>query len=410
VLENVMIGSESLFRLVTRRGAARRRLRDVAERFGLAVDPAARVGDLSVGERQRVEIVKALDRDARILILDEPTAVLARPEAERLFETLRSMTAGGLSIIFISHKLDEVMAAADRVVVLRGGKVVAERRTADTSRAELAELMVGRRIARPVRAHQEPGNIVVAAGGITVAGAGTTRLDNIDFDVRAGEILGIIGVAGNGQAALGALLSGRARPTRGSLTLDGGDMARMSPLDLVRAGVGRVPEDRHAEGMVGEMAVWENATLERLRAAEFSKLGVVRRGAARAFAAGLIGRFDIRGAAPDTRTGLQSGGNKQKLILGRSLASPPRLIIANQPTPGLDEGANAAVHRELLAARATGAAIVLISEDLDEVLALADRIQAMFRGRLSAPVAADAADARMIGLMMAGSWEAEHEA
>jgi simple sugar transport system ATP-binding protein len=410
VLENVMIGSESLFRLVTRRGAARRRLRDVAERFGLAVDPAARVGDLSVGERQRVEIVKALYRDARILILDEPTAVLARPEAERLFEALRGMTAGGLSIIFISHKLDEVMAAADRVVVLRGGKVVAERRTADTSRAELAELMVGRRIARPVRAHQEPGNIVVAAGGITVAGTGATRLDNIDFDVRAGEILGIIGVAGNGQAALGALLSGRARPARGSLTLDGGDMVRMSPRDLVRAGVGRVPEDRHAEGMVGEMAVWENATLERLRAAEFSKLGVVRRGAARAFAAGLIGRFDIRGAAPDTRTGLLSGGNMQKLILGRSLASPPRLILANQPTRGLDEGAIAAVHRELLAARATGVAIVLISEDLDEVLALADRIQAMFRGRLSAPVAADAADARMIGLMMAGSWEAEHEA
>ncbi|HUS56170.1 MAG TPA: ABC transporter ATP-binding protein [Thermohalobaculum sp.] len=410
VLENVMIGSESLLRLDSRRGAARQRLQDVAERFGLAVDPAARVGDLSVGERQRVEIVKALYRDARILILDEPTAVLARPEAERLFQTLRSMTAGGLSIIFISHKLDEVMAAADRVVVLRGGKVVAERSTAATSRAELAELMVGRRIARPVRAYQEPGPVVVAARGITVIEGGATRLDSVDFEVHAGEIFGIIGVSGNGQAALGGLLSGRMRPARGSLTLEGEDMARMSPRDLVRAGVGRIPEDRHAEGVVGEMTVWENATLERLRGPEFSNLGVVRRGAARAFAADLISRFDIRGAAPDTRTGLLSGGNMQKLILGRSLAKPPRLILANQPTRGLDEGAIAAVHRELLAARAAGAAIVLISEDLDEVLSLADRIQALFRGRLSAPISAGEADARMIGLMMAGSWEPQHEA
>jgi simple sugar transport system ATP-binding protein len=410
VLENVMIGSEPLRRLDSHRGAARQRLQDVADRFGLVVDPEARVGDLSVGERQRVEIVKALYRDARILILDEPTAVLARPEAERLFETLRSMTAGGLSIIFISHKLDEVIAAADRVVVLRGGRVVAERSTAATSRAELAELMVGRRIARPVRAYQEPGPVVVAARGITVIEGGATRLDNVDFDVRAGEILGIIGVSGNGQAALGGLLSGRARPAQGTLTLEGEDMGRMNPRDLVRAGVGRIPEDRQAEGVVGEMTVWENATLERLHSPEYSKLGVVRRRAARSFAADLISRFDIRGAAPDTRTGLLSGGNMQKLILGRSLAKQPRLILANQPTRGLDEGAIAAVHRELLAARAAGAAIVLVSEDLDEVLSLADRIQALFRGRLSAPVLADEADTRMIGLMMAGLSEVGHEA
>jgi ABC-type uncharacterized transport system ATPase subunit len=296
------------------------------------------------------------------------------------------------------------------VVVLRGGKVVAERSTAATSRAELAELMVGHRIARPVRAYQEPGPVVVAAKGISVLEGGVIRLDTAEFEVRAGEILGIIGVSGNGQAALGGLLSGTVRPSHGSLTLDGQDIPRMNPRDLVDARVGRIPEDRHAEGVVGEMAVWENATLERVRAPEFSKLGVVRHGAARAFAADLISRFDIRGAEPDTRTGMLSGGNMQKLILGRSLAKPPRLILANQPTRGLDEGAIAAVHRELLAARGAGAAIVLISEDLDEVLGLADRIQALFRGRLSAPIPASSADARMIGLMMAGSWEAHHEA
>jgi simple sugar transport system ATP-binding protein len=409
-LENVMIGSEPLSRLNSRRPDARKRLEEVAARFGLAVDPSARVGDLSVGERQRVEIVKALYRDARILILDEPTSVLARPEAERLFETLRAMTAGGLSIIFISHKLDEVMKAADRVVVLRAGKVVAERKTAETSPAELAELMVGRRIARPVRESRAPGEVVLKAANVRVAEGGETRLDNVSFQVRAGEILGIIGVSGNGQSTLGALLSGRAAPTRGTLTLEGADIGAMTPRDLVRARVGRIPEDRHAEGVIGEMPVWENAVLERIREPEFSARGFVRRGAARAFAASLIERFDVRGATPETRTRLLSGGNMQKLILGRSLAITPRLILANQPTRGLDEGAIAAVHRELLAAREAGAAIVLISEDLDEVLGLADRIRAIVKGRLSDPVPAEEADARKIGLMMAGAWESDHAA
>ena len=210
---------------------------------------------------------------------------------------------------------------------------------------------------------------------------------------------------GNGQAALGRLLSGLARPDAGRLTLEGRDMGRMSARALVAAGVGRIPEDRHAEGVVGEMTIWENAVLERLHEARFSRFGVVARGAARAFAAELIARFDVRGAAPDTRIRLLSGGNMQKLILGRNLAGAPRLILANQPTRGLDEGAIAAVHAELLAARAAGAAIVLISEELEEATGLADRIQAIVKGRLSRPVAAEAADARRLGLMMAGVWE-----
>jgi len=401
VLDNVMLGSERLVRLRSGRSAARAKLLDISDRFGLPVDPDARISRLSVGERQRVEILKALYRDARILILDEPTAVLARPEAERLFATLREMTQEGLSLIFISHKLHEVMAASDRVAVLRGGKMVAERRTAETSANELAELMVGRSVVRPKREAHAIGAPVVVASGVSVAG----KLDDISFAVHEGEILGIVGVSGNGQAALGALVSGLGGPTAGTLRLGDGDMGSLSARALIDAGAARIPEDRHAEGVVGELPVWENAVLERLRSKAFSRGGFVRRGAARAHAAGLIDRFDIRGAVPDTRTGLLSGGNMQKLILGRNLASSPRFILANQPTRGLDEGAIAAVHAELLAARAAGAAILLISEELEEAVGLADRIQAIVKGRLSRPVVAEDADARRLGLMMAGMWE-----
>jgi simple sugar transport system ATP-binding protein len=406
VLENIMIGTEPLTRLATDRVSARDRLADLSGRFGLSVDADRRVADLSVGERQRVEILKALYRDARILILDEPTAVLTRQEADTLFTTLRSMAGQGLSLIFISHKLHEVMSASDRVAVLRAGRVVAERRTADTSQAELAELMVGRRVVRPRRERQAPGAPVVVATDVTLVENGARRLDGVSFTVRSGEVLGLIGVAGNGQAAIGRLVTGLARPTSGTITLDGHRMDDLGAAGLVAAGVGRIPEDRHVEGVVGEMAVWENAVLERVGETRFSHRGFVRADAARAFARDLIARFDIRGAAPDTRTRLLSGGNMQKLILGRSLVGRPRFVVANQPTRGLDEGAIAAVHAELLAARADGAAVLLISEDLDEVTALADRIQAVVKGRLSPVVDGDDADSQRIGLMMAGVWEA----
>ncbi len=406
VLDNVLIGSERLAQLTSRRAEARGKLLALADRFGLPVSPEARIADLSVGERQRVEILKALYRDARILILDEPTAVLAAPEAERLFRTLRGMTEGGLSIVFISHKLHEVMAASDRVAVLRGGRLVAERATAGTDPAELAELMVGQRVTRPRRTGRPSGGIILRAEGVSVTEEGTPRLSDIAFEVRAGEILGIVGVSGNGQATLGRLLSGLARPDAGTLTLGGTDMAGLAPRALVRAGVGRIPEDRHAEGVVGEFAVWENAVLERLREPAFSRFGFVRRTPARSHAADLIASFDIRGATPETRTRLLSGGNMQKLILGRVLSGNPRFILANQPTRGLDEGAIAALHGKILAAREAGAAILLVTEDLEEALALSDRLQAIVRGRLSPPIAAEEADARRLGLMMAGTWEA----
>ncbi|TAG14300.1 MAG: ATP-binding cassette domain-containing protein, partial [Rhodobacterales bacterium] len=406
VLENILLGTQSLVSLLSGKTAARARLAQLASDFGLTVPLEARVANLSVGERQRVEILKALSRDARILILDEPTAVLTPQEAENLFATLRKMTAQGLSIIFISHKLHEVMSASDRVVVLRGGKVVAERKTAATTPSELAELMVGRQVLRPRRAAHATGKPVVEAQGLTLDEGGKRGLDAVDFAVCEGEILGIVGVSGNGQAVLGRVLSGLSRPSAGKLTFQGKDISSLSPRDLVRLGLGRIPEDRNTEGAVGELAVWENAVLERLRDPAFSRRGFVRRVAAHAHAADLIARFDIRGATSETRTRLLSGGNMQKLILGRNLAAAPRFLLANQPTRGLDEGAIAAVHAELLAARAAGAAILLISEDLEEASALSDRIQAIVKGRLSRPIPSEAADARTLGLMMAGVWEA----
>ncbi len=404
VLENVMTGTEKLWSWRSGTSAARKKLLAISERFGLKVDPDARLGDLSVGEQQRVEILKALYNDARILILDEPTAVLTNIEAERLFATLKEMARQGLSLIFISHKLDEVMAAADRIVVLRGGRMVAERRASETSKAELAELMVGRRVTRPVREPSTPGALALEAVDVTVKIDGVERLKSISFRLREGEILGIIGVSGNGQAALVHLLSGTLSRASGTLLLFDESIGNLGVADVVSAGIGRIPEDRNEEGVIGEMAIWENAVLERISSSAFSRRGLVNRKAGMTFAKEIIGQFDVRGGGPASRTRLLSGGNMQKLILGRNLHQRPRILIAAQPARGLDEGAVAAVHARLLEARRQGTAILLISEDLDEVIALADRIQAIVGGRLSPPVEAEVADARRLGLMMAGEW------
>ncbi|MGV1828291.1 ABC transporter ATP-binding protein [Agrobacterium vitis] len=405
VLENVTTGTESLWSLRSRRAQAREKLMAISSRFGLKVDPDARLGDLSVGEQQRVEILKALYNDARILVLDEPTAVLTQVEAEMLFTTLKDMAAQGLSLIFISHKLDEVMSAADRIVVLRGGRRVAERKAAETSKAELAELMVGRTVTRPVRDVSTPGDIVLEAAHLTVRKDGVDMLKAIDFRLRAGEVLGIIGVSGNGQGVLAQVLSGTMPHTAGDILLFGTPVENLSVADVVTAGIGRIPEDRNKEGAIGEMAIWENAILERLPA--FSQHGLVNRKAGMEFARTIIEQFDVRGGTPASRIRLLSGGNMQKLILGRNLINRPRILLAAQPARGLDEGAVAAVHERILEARRAGTAVLLISEDLDEVMALADRIQAIVGGRLSPPINAEDANARKLGLMMAGEWQAE---
>ena len=405
VLENVMVGTEPLFRLRSDRAEGRARLERLSQRFGLEVDPDKRVSDLSVGECQRVEILKALYNDASILILDEPTAVLTQQEAEGLYATLKDMARQGLSLIFISHKLHEVMGAADRVVVLRRGRVVAERRTAETSRGELAELMVGQAVARPHARPATPGAVVAEGAGLVVTPPQGVGLRGADFRLHAGETLGIIGVSGNGQAALAGLIAGTQAPEAGSLTVLGRAIQRPDVRAMVAAGVGRIPEDRHAEGTIGDMTIWENAVIERLRTPAFSRRGIVRRDRARDHATRIIEEFDLRGGTTETRARLLSGGNMQKLILGRNLIAEPKIILAAQPGRGLDEGAVAAVHTRLIAARDRGAGVLLISEDLDEVMALADRVQAIVGGRLSPSIPTARADARLLGLMMAGDWQ-----
>ncbi len=407
VLDNVMLGTEPLWQLFSRRKAARARLLETAARFGLALDPDAQVASLSVGERQRVEILKALYRGARILILDEPTAVLTPQESESLFATLGQLVAQGLSIIFISHKLDEVLRVSQRVLVLRAGKLVSVRATHETSKAELAELMVGRSVNLPQRESRMAGEAVLCLRQVSAHEAGKQLLDALNLEVHAGQIVGIAGVSGNGQLALAQLLCGTLAATTGEVLLKGRAMAA-TPRDWVAQGVARIPEDRHAVGIVGDLPVWENAVSERLHTPAFSRCGIVRRKAARAFTRDLVTRFDVRLSGIEAATRVLSGGNMQKLILGRALSvagegGTPSLIIANQPTWGLDIGAVAYVHRCLLDAARQGAAVLLISEDLDELFAIADSVAVMFKGRLGEARATEHWTRAQIGLAMAGS-------
>ena len=404
VLDNVMTGTEPLWRLRSNRAAGRAKLVALSERFGLKVDPDARVSELSVGECQRVEILKALYNDAHILILDEPTAVLTAQEAESLFATLRQMTENGLSLIFISHKLHEVMSASDRVVVLRQGRVEATRRTSETTKEELAELMVGRKVDRPSRPPATPGKVLLEAVDLSLSGKGGASLHDVSFQLRAGETLGIIGVSGNGQTTLAGLVSGLFAPDSGALLVEGKQVTVYDVPHAISAGIGRIPEDRNAEGTIGDMTTWENVALERIWSSEFSSRGMVRRTAARAATEKIIKAHDVRGATVDGRIRLLSGGNMQKIILGRVLDAEPDILVAAQPSRGLDEGAIAGVHERLLEARGRGAGVLLISEDLDEVIALSDQICAIVGGRLYPAIPADRANAQILGLMMAGDW------
>lgn len=400
VLDNILLGTVPLGRPSLGRAGAGARVRTLAQDFGLAVDPAARVGDLSVGERQRVEILKALYRDARVLILDEPTAVLTPQESTALFATLRRAAAGGLSVIFISHKLDEVMTASHRVVVLRHGRVVGEVATARTTPEALAALMVG---APAPRLSIRPGRAGPVLLALDKVHAGQGGLRGIDLALRSGQITGIAGVAGNGQAALSDLISGLLGVQAGTLLVDGQIQRRWSPRRALARGIGRIPEDRHRTGTVASFTVTENVILERYAGPPFSRAGLMDWGAARRAAASIIARFDVRCEGPEAPIRLLSGGNMQKLILGRVLDAGPRIILANQPVRGLDVGAISYVQGQLIAARDAGAAILLISEDLDEIIALSDVIHVMFKGRLSAPLPRGACSAADIGLLMGGT-------
>lgn len=403
VQENITLGIGSLLSPRGDRAGARARIMALSEKYHLAVSPDARVGSLSVGERQRVEILKALYRDVRILILDEPTAVLTPQETDDLFATLRLAIADGLSIIFISHKLHEVMAIADRVVVLRHGKMVGGAEIADTNKEALAAMMMGTEATPPKVADVTPGAPLLELRHVTTPALGNAPgLRDVSLTLKAGQIIGLAGVSGNGQSALADVIGGLEIPLQGNVLRDGVEVRDWSPRAAVQNGIARIPEDRHKTGTIADFNLTENAILERYTTSDFSTRGWLNWRKSRAFADAIIEKYDVRCPGADTPIRLLSGGNMQKLILGRVLEADPQVILANQPVRGLDVGAVNYVHSQLLAARDRGAAVLLISEDLDEVMALSDVIHVIADGRLSPAFERGQMTPAQLGLWMAG--------
>jgi len=399
-LDNIMLGAERLSRLRRDRRAAHAKVQKIMLSSGLSAPLDVPVGRLTVGERQRVEILKALYRDVDILVLDEPTAVLTPQEADTLFENIGAMTRDGLSVIFISHKLREVLAFSHRIAVLRHGVKVGEIASKDADERMIARMMVGADTPEPDRPVLAPGAPVLRLEKVSVPGR--SRRDSllrVDLTVHRHEILGIAGISGNGQGALAGVISGMVRPTGGRVFIGDAKIANHHPSTMIDAGVGRIPEDRHRDGIVGAMSVAENMVIERLGDPEVQSRGLLRREAIQSHAEALSTGHDVRGPGTQAPARLLSGGNIQKLILARVFERQPRLILANQPTRGLDMGAAAEVARRLLAARSRGAGVLLISEDLDEILSLSDRILVIHDGELTE---ADTRDREALGLLMAG--------
>jgi general nucleoside transport system ATP-binding protein len=405
VAENVALGLREASRGVRLDlGAARRRVKEISEHHELPVNPDAQVWQLSVGEQQRVEIVKTLCLGARLLILDEPTSALTPQETDDLLERLRRMTAE-LSIVFISHKLAEVKALASRVAVLRHGRVVYQGSAAQRSTGELAALMTGREVVLPRNDGAAAGErVVLAVKGLRVrADRGHLAVDGLDLDVRAGEVVGLAGVSGNGQRELADALAGLRRAEDGKIELDGADVSRASPREIIRRGMGYVPEDRHHEGIVPSLSVKENLVLKDFAEARFSRAGLLRVAAVERNARELRERFDIRCSSTSAAAGTLSGGNIQKVILARELARGPKALVAVYPTRGVDLGAAGFIHGQLLALRARGAGILLVSEELEEIMNLSDRIAVICAGRITGVVPAREATRERLGLLMAGA-------
>lgn len=402
VIENVVLGTTGpSFDLK----AAAERLARIALHHGLAVDPWARVEYLPIGVQQRVEILKLLFRDARILVLDEPTAVLTPAEKEGLFATLRSLRAEGRSVLIVTHKLHEIMAVADRVSVMRAGRLVETVAVSETSERDLARRMVGRDVVlRVEKPACRPGPVVLQVRNLALRDeAGRPKLRGIDLELHAGEILGIAGVDGNGQSELADVLSGLRHPDGGSVTLNGQPITRAATAVRRAAGLGFVPADRRGTGSLSTLSIADNSVLGRLR--PHARLGgaMLDRAAIAKRARAIVDRFGVRTPGTDLPAGKLSGGNLQKLILGRELLGDPAVLVAEQPTRGLDIGSVEAVWRALLDARTEGKAILLISAELEEIMNLADRIGVMFEGRIVGVVDGQTATVETIGLMMAGS-------
>ena len=406
VLENLVLGAEGGPLLARGMAAARAELMRLGREYGLSVDPDARVADLSVGEQQRVEILKVLFRGARMLILDEPSAVLTPQETDRLFEILRALRERGVTVVLITHKLREVMAVADRVVVMRQGEVVAERRTVDTNTDELAELMVGRKVRLDLdKGPPLQGESMLTARGLSLVDRrGVRLLDSIDLDLRAGEIVGIAGVSGNGQTELLQVLAGIRAPTAGRLEVCGRAVDPDHPIDpaeMRELGLAHVPEDRLRQGLVAAFEASETSILGYQDQPPYCRNHLLDAPAVGRHCAELMRRFDVRPQAPGLRSSHFSGGNQQKLILAREMSRLPKVLLVGQPTRGVDIGAIEFIHRELVKSRDAGCAILIVSVELEEILSLADRVLVMSGGRIVGEVSADQADERALGRMMA---------
>ena len=405
VAENVILGHETARAGTLDLTEARREVSDLARRHRLEVDPAARAMDLGVGIQQRVEILKALYRGARLLILDEPTSVLTPQEAERLFDVIRKLTAQGTAVIFITHKLGEVMAVADRITVMRRGHVVADTTPSDSGPADLARLMVGRPVLLRVdKKPAAPGETLLRIEGLAVDDdRRQPAVNGVDLQVRAGEIVGLAGVEGNGQEELVEAIVGLRTPRGGRVMLRKRDVTRMGTKATLHSGVSFIPADRQRMGAILELAVADNLVLSDYDRSPFAR-GILRRfQAIWQYALRTIKAFDIRTEGPGQLLGSLSGGNQQKVVVARELSTEPRVLIASQPTRGVDVGSIEFIHRQIVAGRDAGLAVLLVSSELDEVLSLADRVAVMYRGRIVGVLEGDAIERERIGLMMAGA-------
>ncbi len=404
VAENIVLGMEPMANPVFLDvGEARKRIRELAARFGFALDPDVKVSTLSVGQQQRVEILKALYRDARILVLDEPTAVLTPQETEEIFVLLRRLAESGRSIVFISHKLYEVLEIADRITVIRRGKVVGERLPSQTSEDDLAELMVGREVQLTVdRGDSHPGKVALNLVDLKVKDdRGHEAVGGVNLEIRAGEILGVAGVAGNGQDELVEAIVGLRPVSGGRVELDGRDITGSSPRQVHDANVAYVPADRHRFGLILAFPITDNLVLNRYSDAPFAR-GIVRNEeAVLVEAKENIAEYDIRTPSPTATAGTLSGGNQQKLVVAREFDRNLRLLVLDQPTRGLDVGSIEFIHRQIIEKRNAGTAILLVSAELDEVLEMSDRISVMYRGQLVATMDGRTADKNQVGLLMA---------
>lgn len=406
VAENVMLGVESVKNgIFLDRADAARRIRQISAQYGLEVDPDATIKDLPVGVQQRVEIIKLLYRQADILILDEPTAVLTPQEVEELFKIVRSMVAQGKSVIFITHKLKEVMTIADRITVLRNGRVVGTTTPAQTTEGQLAAMMVGREVLlRVEKGPAHPGETVLEVEGLEVMDdRGNLAVRGVSFQVRAGEVLGVAGVQGNGQTELVQALAGLRQVSAGRVRILGADATSASPRQVLERGVAHVPEDRQQDGLILSFPVADNLVLNTYYLSPFARLGMLNQEIILTTAEKRVQEFDVRTPSVLTPVSSLSGGNQQKVIVAREFSRPIRLLIASQPTRGLDVGSIEYIHRRIIEKRDEGCAVLLVSPELDEVMGLSDRIAAMYEGEIVDILPAEQVTKEEIGLLMAGA-------